>query len=265
MKNSHIFLPLLFALLLGAAPWAVAAGIDTDYRVGAGDVIKVTVFGHPDLTSELRVSEAGSISFPLIGEVKISGMSTSAVESQIANRLEFGGFIRQPQVNVMVLQFESQKVSVMGQIHKPGQYPLARASKVLDLLAEAGGVDNATAGDQATLLRKDGTRIPIDLHALFDGDPGQNVPLGAGDTIYVPKAPQFYVYGEVQRPGVYRLERNMTVSQGITAGGGLTVRGTERKPVVKRRNGDGTEKEVVVKGSDLLQTDDVLYIRESWF
>src|SRR5687768_1714648 len=104
MKNSHIFLPLLFALLLGAAPWAVAAGTNTDYRVGAGDVIKVTVFGHPDLTSELRVSEAGSISFPLIGEVKINGMSTSAVESQIANRLEFGGFIRQPQVNVMVLQ-----------------------------------------------------------------------------------------------------------------------------------------------------------------
>jgi polysaccharide biosynthesis/export protein len=262
------FLPLLstmVGLLLGLLVCTTQVRADDDYRIGPGDVIKVNVFGHPDLTSELRVSQTGVISFPLIGEVKVGDLTTTATENLLSSKLEGGGFLRAAQVNVLVMQFESQKVSVMGQINKPGQYPLARASKVLDLLAEAGGIDNVTAGDQAMLLRKDGQRVPIDLHGLFEGDPTQNVPLGAGDTIYVPKAPMFYVYGEVQRPGVYRLERNMTVSQAITAGGGLTARGTERKPTVKRRDGAGKETEVVVKGSDLLHQDDVLYIRESWF
>jgi polysaccharide biosynthesis/export protein len=248
-------------LVLAGAAYAV----DDDYRIGPGDVIKVTVFGHQDLTSELRVSQAGFISFPLIGEVKVAERSTNAVESLLQAKLEAGGFIRAAQVNVLVMQFESQKVSVLGQINKPGQYPLDRASRVVDLLAAAGGVDNATAGDNAMLLRKDGSRVPIDLHLLFEGDPAQNAPLGAGDTIFVPKAPMFYVYGEVQRPGVYKLERNMTVSQAITAGGGLTARGTERRPVVKRRDSEGNEKEFVVKGSDLLHQDDVLYVKESWF
>jgi len=263
-------LPLLWAVGIVLLQWFIAdssalAAPESDYRIGPGDVIKVSVFGHPDLTNELRVSQAGSISFPMIGEVKVVDLSTVAAENLIAAKLEAGGFLRMAQVNILVTQFESQKVSVMGQINKPGQYPLDRASRVLDLLAEAGGVDNVTAGEQATLLRKDGQRMPIDLHLLFEGDPTQNVQLSAGDTIYVPKAPMFYIYGEVQKPGVYRLERNMTVSQAITAGGGLTARGTERKPHVKRRDGDGKEKEIVVSGSDLLHQDDVLYIRESWF
>jgi polysaccharide export outer membrane protein len=253
---------LLGIVLLLAHAGAMAAG---EYRIGPGDVIKINVFGHPDLASEVRVGQQGDITFPLIGEVKVGELSTADAERLIATRLESGGFLRQPQVNILVMQFESQKVSVMGQINKPGQYPLDRASHVLDLLAEAGGVNYATAGERAVLLRNDGKKYDISLHQLFEGDPGQNALLRAGDTIYVPKAPQFYIYGEVQHPGVYRLERNMTVSQAITAGGGLTVRGTERRPVVKRRDADGKEKEVVVKGSDLVQDDDVLYIRESWF
>jgi polysaccharide export outer membrane protein len=135
----------------------------------------------------------------------------------------------------------------------------------MDLLAEAGGVANATAADQATLLRADGSKRAIDLFALFEGDPEQNSIVAAGDTIYVPRAAQFYVYGEVQRPGTYRLERNMTVSQAISAGGGLTPRGTERRATVKRRNEQGKETRIGVKGSDLLQPDDVLVIKESLF
>jgi polysaccharide export outer membrane protein len=85
------------------------------------------------------------------------------------------------------------------------------------------------------------------------------------DTIFVPKAPQFYVYGEVQRPGMYRLERGMTVSQAITAGGGLTPRGTERRAIVKRKQPDGTQNEVKVETTSQLEADDVLFIKESWF
>jgi polysaccharide export outer membrane protein len=136
---------------------------------------------------------------------------------------------------------------------------------VIDLLAEAGGIVNATAADEATLLRTDGSKRAIDLFALFEGDPEQNVTVTAGDTIYVPRASQFYVYGEVQRPGTYRLERNMTVSQAISAGGGLTPRGTDRRATVKRRNEQGKEARITVKGSDFLQPDDVLVVRESLF
>jgi polysaccharide export outer membrane protein len=153
----------------------------------------------------------------------------------------------------------------MGQVAKPGQYSLRTSSSVMDLLAEAGGVVTGMAADEATLLRADGTKTPIDLHALFEGAPDQNANVRAGDTIYVPRASQFYIYGEVQRPGAYRLERKMTVSQAISAGGGLTPRGTEHRATVKRKDERGTERKISVKGSDLLQADDVLVVKESIF
>jgi len=253
-------------LLLACLSCTAAQAADgSDYRLGAGDVIRISVFGYPDQTAELRVSESGSVTYPLIGAVTVKGLSPHDVEGAVTKRLESGGFFRKPQVSVLVLQFESQKISVMGQVTKPGQYPLQASSRVLDFLAAAGGVVNTVAGDGATLLRKDGSKVEIDLLAMFEGDPAQNPAVQAGDTIYVSKASQFYVYGEVQHPGVYRLERNMTVSRAIAAGGGLTPRGTERSPLIKRRDTAGKESEVKVDGADRLQPDDVLFIQESWF
>ena len=260
----------------GAAPAPASASVDTtsaasvaadpgEYRLGAGDLLKINIFGYPDMTADVRVDEAGSISYAYVGQLPVGGRSARDVESLVAQRLTAGGFIRSPQVSVLVADYRSQKVAVMGQVGRPGQYPLRKASSVMDLLAEAGGVSNATAADDATLLHADGTKRSIDLFALFDGDPEQNPAVAAGDTIYVPRASQFYVYGEVQRPGTYKLERNMTVSQAISAGGGLTPRGTERRATVKRRNEQGKETKVSVKGSDLLQPDDVLVIKESLF
>jgi polysaccharide export outer membrane protein len=258
------------ALLLPALAWSaagsVAAGADSgEYQLGAGDLLKINVFGYPDMSADVRVDEAGSITYAYVGQLAVGGHSARAVESLVAEKLTSGGFIRSPQVSVLVADYRSQKVAVMGQVGRPGQYPLRQSSSVIDLLAEAGGVVNGIAADQATLLRADGKKIPIDLFALFDGDPQQNITVAAGDTIYVPKASQFYIYGEVQRPGTYRLERNMTVSQAISAGGGLTPRGTERRAAVKRRNEQGKERHISVKGSDLLLPDDVLLIKESLF
>ncbi len=127
----------------------------------------------------------------------------------------------------------------MGEVAKPGQYALTHPRRVLDLLAEAGGVVTGLAADEATLVRADGSKLEIDLYELFRGALDRNVPLAPGDTLYVPRAAQFYIYGQVQRPGAYRLERRMTVSQGISAGGGLTPRGTERRATVKRRRPAG--------------------------
>jgi polysaccharide export outer membrane protein len=201
----------------------------------------------------------------LIGELSVAGMSTRDLETLLTTRLATGGFINNAQISVLVTEYRSQKIAVMGQVAKPGQYSVATSNKVMDLLAEAGGVLNATAGDEATLLRRDGTKFAIDLKALFDGNPAHNPSISAGDTIYVPRASQFYVYGEVQRPGVYRLERDMTVSRALSVGGGLTAKGSERRAVIKRRDAKGKEQTYSVKSSDLLQADDVLFVKESLF
>lgn len=251
----------LLAFWLGLL--ALPASAD-DYRLGAGDLLRLSVAGYPELGNDLRVSESGRIQVPYVGEVAVAGLSAEEAQRLIAEKLG-EGFIRQPQVNLLVLQFQSQQASVLGQVNKPGKIGLQRASRVLDLLAEAGGLATATAADSASILHADGSNAPVDLRALFEGDLRQNLPVRAGDTLFVPKAPQFYIYGEVQHPGVYKLERNMTAAQAISAGGGLSPKGTERGLRVKRRDAGGTPREVRVDVDETLRPDDVLLVQESLF
>lgn len=258
-------LAALLAAVLWIAPGAGARAEGADYVLGAGDLVRVSVFGYPDMTADVRVDEFGSIRYALVGSLPVEGRSTREVEGLLARRLADEGFIRNAQVSVLITEYTSRKVAVMGEVAKPGQYPLTQNKKVLDILAEAGGAVTGMASENAVLLRADGSKVPVDLFELFQGNPEHNVAVAPGDTLYVPRASQFYVYGEVQRPGTYRLERSMTVSQAISAGGGLTPRGTERRATVKRRAGAGEEIEVAVRGSDRLQPDDVLIIKESLF
>jgi polysaccharide export outer membrane protein len=254
----------LGALLLAAATLTVHAAA-SDYRLGPGDLLKISTFGYNDLTADVRVSESGNITFPLIGQVAVDGLSTRDVESLIEQKLAAGAFIKQAQVSVLITEYQSQKVSVMGQVIKPGMYYLDGSTRVLDLLGRAGGVVEESAASTAVLMRKSGSSQQIDLDALFAGDAKQNPFLASGDTINIPRAPRFYIYGEVQRPGSYRLERNMTLSRAISAGGGLTARGSERRVVVKRRDASGKEKSTSIDGPDLIREDDVLYVKESLF
>lgn len=264
-------LAFLTAMLLvaTAVPTLAADGLSAqaaDYPLGAGDELKINVFDHPELQAELRVGEGGSITFPLIGEMKTAGLSVHELERALARALENGGFVRKAQVSILVEDLQSQRFSVLGQVAKPGQYPLMSRTNVVGALAAAGGALNLVAADEATLLRRDGTHVGIDLISLFDGDPRQNLSVAAGDTLYVPKAAQFYIYGEVQHPGVYRLERGMTVAQAISAGGGLTPRGTDHHVVARRREYKaGREKEVSMDRADLVQPDDVLTVKERLF
>jgi polysaccharide export outer membrane protein len=264
-SSSFGWLAFVTAAILGVGPWVGANAEGTDYVLGAGDLVRVSVFGYPDMTADVRVDEFGSIRYALVGSLPVQGRSTREVETLLARRLTDEGFIRNAQVSVLITEYLSRKVAVMGEVAKPGQYALTQSKKVLDILAEAGGVVTGMASDQAVLLRDDGGKVPVDLFELFQGNPEHNVAVTPGDTLYVPRASQFYVYGEVQRPGTYRLERAMTVSQAISAGGGLTPRGTERRATVKRRNDTGEEIEVAVRGADRLRPDDVLLIKESLF
>jgi polysaccharide biosynthesis/export protein len=254
-----------FAAAALAAPTVTVAPVPGDYRVGPGDLLRVNVFDHAELASDLRVSQSGNLTFPLLGQMEVAGKSPHEIESDLIRRLAAGGFVREPQVSVLVIDYQSQKISVMGQVTRPGQYALTASQHALDLLAEAGGVVNMIGADDATLIRHDGARVSIDLVALFAGDPRQNPEVGAGDTIYVPRAPQFYIYGEVQHPGVYRLERRMTVSQAISAGGGLTPKGSERRVIVKRRDAGGKEHKLSISAADSVEPDDVLMIKQGFF
>jgi polysaccharide export outer membrane protein len=242
-----------------------AASID-DYRIGAGDLLRISVFGYPDLGGDVRVSQSGNITFPLIGSVPVAGMSPREIETTLSQQLAAGHYIKKSQVTVLVVDYQSQRVTVMGVATNPGQYPLTGTRRVLNILADAGGVVTDLAGSRVVLIHSDGTKMELDLTAMLNGDLSQNPILKGGDVINVPKAPQFYIYGEVQKPGMYKLERNMTVLQAISEGGGLTRRGSERRVVAKRHD-ERTHKDIQVhlRGPDLVQPDDVLMVKEGWF
>jgi polysaccharide export outer membrane protein len=246
---------------------AGAAGA-AELLLGPGDVVKVTVYNNPDLTTETRVTEKGEITFPLIGAVPVTGLSTADAEKKIANQLESGGFVKHAQVNLIVTLLQSKQVSVLGQVNRPGRYPIDGKRTVLDMLALAGGV-SVDGGDTVSLIRKrDGktTRDVIDIVKMIrDGDLNKDLEMNADDVLFVERAPRFYIYGEVQRPGPVRLERGMTVLQALASGGGLTTRGTERGLRVKRRDDNGKEVIVDVKPDELVRNDDVIYVKESWF
>jgi polysaccharide biosynthesis/export protein len=256
------FVVALATVLMGLMP---ATAKPEDYRLGAGDLLKIVVFDHDELSIDARISQTGNITFPLVGQVPVAGLSTRNAELLLARHLIDGGFVKQPHISVLVSEYQSQKVSVMGQVAKPGQYPLDASKKVLDVLALAGGVLNDTAADDVTLVRADGSRVVIDLQKLFDGDPAVNLGVQDGDTVFVAHAPQFYIYGQVQHPGQYRLARNTTISQAISIGGGLTTRGTQRRAIVKRLDAQGKEHKYSVRDEDVLKPNDVLLIKTSLF
>jgi polysaccharide export outer membrane protein len=257
-------------VLLCFAPFFLCGGVDAaGYRLGPGDVVKITIYNQPDLTTEAQITDAGTITFALIGEIKIGGLEKSAAETTIANKLRDGGFIKQPQVNLLVTQYRSQQVSVLGHVSKPGKYPIDAISRIIDLLSQAGGVTQDGA-DFATLIKKteDGKiwKQDIDLPRLFDAhDMTQNYEVQDGDVIFVPKAPVFYIYGEVQRPGAYRLERGMTVMQAISLGGGLTPRGTQRRLRINRKDEKGNPTDYDAEINTKVNENDVIYVRQSLF
>ena len=240
-----------------------------EHILGAGDVIRVTVYQNPDLSLETRISELGQITFPLVGSVALGGLSVTAAQERIAKQLRDGKFVLKPQVTVFVAQVRSSQISILGQIGKPGRYPIEIVdSKVSEMIASAGGIIPGGA-DVVTLV---GTRngkplkLAIDLPAILQAGRNElDVAVANGDIIYVDRAPNFYMYGEVQRPGVFRLERGMTVLQALAQGGGLTQRGTERGMRVHRRDARGAVNVIELKMSDLVERDDVIYVRESVF
>jgi polysaccharide export outer membrane protein len=257
-------------LWMMAAVMAMTMGVAAAAEVllGPGDVVRMSVYGSPDLTVETRISESGQLTVPLLGQVQVGGLSVAAAEKKIGDALEKGGYLKKAQVNMLITALTSQQVSVLGQVNRPGRYPVEGKRKVLDLLAMAGGI-STEGGDTVGLVRtRNGTttREIIDVVDMVrKGELNRDYEVAGGDIIYVERAPRAYVTGEVQRPGPLRIERGMTIQQAVSAGGGLTPRGSNNGMRVTRRDANGGVSTIDVKAHDLIQVDDVITVRESWF
>jgi polysaccharide export outer membrane protein len=253
---------------LTGTPASIAPEDSRAETLGPGDQVKITVFRNPDLTTETRISEGGTVTFPLLGEVSLKGLTPAQAGSRIAEKLKHGKFVVNPEVTVAAVQTNSRQVSVLGSVNKPGRYPLDSATgKVTDLLALAGGIAPGGSDVVTLVTTRNGasTTQEIDLPAIVAGDMSRNVELHAGDTIYVGRAPMVYIYGEVQKAGAYRVEKNMTVMQVLAMGGGLTPRGTQRGIRIERKGEDGNTHRMSANLTDRVKSDDVIYVQESLF
>lgn len=274
---THRMLRPLYRLLLVSALLLSALGLNAqtgsqdkpDYPLGVGDSIRVQVFQNPDLGLDTRVSESGTITYPLIGEVAIGGLSIAQAEKKIANALQTGGFIQQPQVNIVVTQIRGNQVAVLGQVNRPGRFPLDTSNtRVSDMLANAGGA--TSNGDDWVIVTGVRAGKPyrkrIDLPSIYlDEKPQEDMVLQGGDTVYVHRAPMFYIYGEVQRPGSYRIERDMTVIQALAQSGGLTARGNQNRLRLHRNIPGGTVQIIEPELTDIVRPSDVIFVKESLF
>jgi len=261
---------LALATAVSLAPAsAFAQQQQQQYMIGSGDILRISVFKNPDLSLDARVSEAGTLSYPLIGSVPVGGLTLPAAERKIADLLKEGGFVLNPQVNILVTQALGGLVSVIGEVKTPGRYSIEAAGGHLSgMLAVAGGI--APTGADVVIVT--GTRAgkpfrrEIDIVTMsLGGNVADDITLAGGDTLFVGRAPLFYIYGQVQKPGQVRLERGMTVMQALAAGGGVTGKGTSRGIVRHRRDASGKVKEESVSLDEDVRDQDVIYVKESLF
>jgi polysaccharide biosynthesis/export protein len=254
-----------------AAPAAVPANTAGPLSpMGPGDSVTLHVFGQPDMDTVLGVADDGTIRVPLAGAIQVGGLSPEAAARRVEKAFKDGGFFVDPHVTLTVTQSLSQRVSVLGEVRQPGRYPVDAKTSIIDLLAQAGG-ETEFASDTVYVLRTDAggavKRYPVNLRGLTGGV-GGSAPtqlLRAGDSVFVPRAEQFYILGEVQKPSMYKLEPNLTVLQAISLAGGITAKGSDRRVEIKRTGKDGQQVVIKPKPNDFVQPDDVIRVKESIF
>ena len=237
--------------------------------LGPGDSVSIQVYGQPDMSSTEYVADDGTINLPLVGHVQVSGLSPVDAGTKVEKALSKGQFLVDPHVSITIVQSRSQRVVVLGEVKTPGRYAVDPNSSIMDLLAQAGGLTDKAA-DTGYVLRTDAagnvTRTPVDLRGMVAGSgPVTSLDLRGGDSLLVPRAEQFYIYGEVTTPSMYRLEPGMTVIQAIARAGGITARGSERRIEIKRPTKDGKYVVIHAKADDHVEPDDVIRVKESIF
>ena len=248
---------------------AISVAPAAEYTVGGGDVLRIKVYENEDLNTTVRVTADNTIRVPLLEEVSVADLTVSEVALKL-EKLLADGYLINPQVDVFIEEYRSKNAIILGQINRPGQYELRGTITFLEFISKAGGL-TGEAGSRATVKRVDPDEagkdtIVINLDRLIKkGDTSQNILIKDGDNIYISKADEFYVSGEVKNPDSYKLQPDVTVIKAITKAGGFTEIAAENKVrIIRVVNG---EKKVLedVKMDEKIRPDDVIVVPESFF
>jgi polysaccharide export outer membrane protein len=245
----------------------------SELRIVSGDLLSVSVYDNPELTGSYRVDLEGYLTLPLCGKVNLRGLTIPEAAKRIETAFKDGQILNQPQVNIDVVQYAGQYVTVMGEVSIPGRVALIAPTRLGEVLALAGGVTQLA-----------GTRIKI-RHGADDAAPEEEVPysrsqgnretdailLRPGDTVTVPRVGVVYVLGAVNRPGGYVMQEDgkLNVAEALAMSGGTLLQANTNGLRVIRRNPDGTvldfplSYEAIAKGTQTplpLQAQDIVYV-----
>ncbi len=267
---------VISGLLLGVLLLSVGVSAQTDYTIGAPDVVTITVYDQAELSGKFTVDPDGTLTFPLLGRVKAGGLTLRALEVDLTKRLA-DGYLRTPQVSVSMESYRSQRIFVMGEVRSPGAYQLTGDMTIIEAIARAGST-TPQAADEVMIVRpregqttgpilptdSDSTVIRVNLREIQEGALSKNVQLRDGDTLVVQKARSVYVFGQVKAPGAYPVDKDTTVLQALSLAGGVTDRGSTGRIKIVRAV-DGKKKEIKVKLTDIVEPGDTIIVAERFF
>jgi polysaccharide biosynthesis/export protein len=249
----------------------------TDYVLGSQDVLTITVWGQGGLSDRFTVETDGTFTFPIVGRVRAGGLTVRQLQDALTHQLA-DGYFKDPRVTVVVQDYRSQRIFIVGEIRNPGTYTLTRATTLVEALALAGSTTTNAGGVALLRRRTDGapslgpltrtgeeaSEVRVDLSDLQEGVLSNNPILRDGDTIAVPRAAPVYVFGYVGRPGEYTIGRGATLRQVLSLAGGISQRGAEGRIKIVRMV-DGNEQEIKVELDDRVRPGDTIVVPERFF
>jgi polysaccharide export outer membrane protein len=248
--------------------------LDASIRLGQGDLVEVNVYDVPELNTRTRVSDSGDIDMPLVNEVHVEGLTVDEAEKVIEQRLEHGGFVRNPHVQLFVSEYTSDGTSILGEVARPGVYPVLGEQRLFSLLSAAGGLSPA-AGTTITVTHKAAPDKPVvvPISRNLEDHPDSNVPVYPGDTVMVRRADVIYVVGDVNRPSGFLMDNGgkLSVLQAIALAGGTTNTAKLSGARIIRKSPQGVneipvslKKMLQAKTGDVpLQANDILFVPAS--
>lgn len=262
MKSLTVWLTrLVMMVLLGSAGVALAADTgSTGYVLGPDDAVQIIVYGQTDASVSTRIKSDGTIVMPLIGTIQVAGTTNITLAKLITEKLSSAGFFKSPIVNVEVAGYVSKSVNVAGRVTTPGIYPLDRPYRALDILLKAGWI-RENGASYVYLRRLGSAEIRLESEGLVRGGPDKDPVLQPGDTLFVPDADNFFIYGQINRPGTFPVLQGMTIRQAMAIAGGVTPTGSANKVGLIRAGG----KEVDADLSQQIQKNDVIVVKERLF
>jgi polysaccharide biosynthesis/export protein len=212
-------------------------------KIGPGDLLEITIFDVPEMTQQVRVGADGKAELELLGNTELAGLTAQEAAETIARELRDQKFLQRPQVNVLVKEFASQGVSVMGEVQHPGVYQVLGPRSLLDVISMAGGLTNV-ADTRVTVKRRTGAEDKLTVKLKTD-DPdtslSNNVQVYPGDLVLVPRAGIVYVLGDVNRPGGFVMQDSGKISllQALAQAGGASKTASLSKAVLLRKSAQG--------------------------